>query len=155
MRKITVFSAFKKTLTSVELVWYVPLISIVKASYQAAKSQQLRRVGLFGTRFTMQGGFYQKVFTRERIDLFIPEIADQEYIHTCYMAELVKGLYRTETRARFVAIAQRLREQQGIEGLILGGTELPLLLREADGIDMPVLDTARPHVERAVSELLS
>jgi aspartate racemase len=133
----------------------VPLISIVETTCQAAKSQQLRRVGLFGTRFTMQGRFYQKVFAREGIDLFIPEIADQDYIHTCYMTELVKGLIRAETRARFVAIAHLLREQQGIEGLILGGTELPLLLRDADEIDMPVLDTARLHVERAVSELLS
>jgi aspartate racemase len=103
----------------------------------------------------MQGSFYQKVFERERIDLVVPEIADQEYIHTVYMTELVKGVFREEARERFVAIARRLREQQGIEGLILGGTELPLLLRDASGIDMPLLDTARLHVERAVSELLS
>lgn len=133
----------------------IPLISIVETTCQAAISQQLKRIGLFGTRFTMQGGFYQKVFEREGIDLVVPEIADQEYIHTRYMTELVKGVFRAETRERFVAIARRLREQQGIEGLILGGTELPLLLRGASGIDMPLLDTARLHVERAVSELLS
>ena len=133
----------------------IPLISIVETTCQAAISQQLKRVGIFGTRFTMQGSFYQKVFERERIDLVVPEIADQEYIHTVYMTELVKGVFREEARERFVAIARRLREQQGIEGLILGGTELPLLLRDASGIDMPLLDTARLHVERAVSELLS
>ena len=133
----------------------VPLISIVETTCQAAKSQKLRRVGLFGTRFTMQGGFYQKVFEREGIVLLIPEVADQEFIHTCYMTELVKGIFRAESRARMVAIAQLLRDRQRIEGLILGGTELPLLLRDADGIDMPVLDTARLHVERIVNELLS
>jgi len=133
----------------------IPLISIVETTCQAAISQQLKRVGIFGTRFTMQGSFYQKVFERERIALVVPEIADQEYIHTVYMTELVKGVFREEARERFVAIARRLREQQGIEGLILGGTELPLLLRDASGIDMPLLDTARLHVERAVSELLS
>jgi aspartate racemase len=133
----------------------IPLISIVETTCQAAISQQLKRVGIFGTRFTMQGSFYQKVFERERIDLVVPEIADQEYIHTVYMTELVKGVFREEARERFVAIARRLKEQQGIEGLILGGTELPLLLRDASGIDMPLLDTARLHVERAVSELLS
>lgn len=133
----------------------IPLISIVETTCQAAISQHLKRVGLFGTRFTMQGGFYQKVFERERIDVVIPEIADQEYIHTAYMTELVKGVFRAETRERFVAIARQLREQRGIEGLILGGTELPLLLRGASGVELPLLDTARLHVERAVSELLS
>jgi len=133
----------------------IPLISIVETTCQAAISQHLKRVGLFGTRFTMQGGFYQKVFAREGIDLVVPEMADQEYIHTRYMTELVKGVFRAETRECFVAIARRLREQRGIEGLILGGTELPLLLRDASGVDMPLLDTARLHVERAVSELLS
>jgi len=133
----------------------IPLISIVETTCQAAISQHLKRVDLFGTRFTMQGGFYQKVFAREGIDLVVPEMADQEYIHTRYMTELVKGVFRAETRECFVAIARRLREQRGIEGLILGGTELPLLLRDASGVDMPLLDTARLHVERAVSELLS
>ena len=133
----------------------IPLISIVETTCQAAISQHLKRVGLFGTRFTMQGGFYQKVFAREGIDLVVPEMADQEYIHTRYMTELVKGVFRAETRECFVAIARRLREQRGIEGLILGGTELPLLLRDASGVDVPLLDTARLHVERAVSELLS
>ena len=67
----------------------IPLISIVETTCQAAISQQLKRVGIFGTRFTMQGSFYQKVFERERIDLVVPEIADQEYIHTVYMTELM------------------------------------------------------------------
>jgi aspartate racemase len=133
----------------------IPLLSIVETACQAATEQQLKRVGLFGTRFTMQGGFYQQVFEREGIGLIVPEAAEQEYIHTCYMTELVKGVFREEARERFVAIARRLREQQTIEGLILGGTELPLLLRDATGVDIPMLDTARLHVERAVSELLS
>ena len=133
----------------------IPLLSIVETACRAAAEQQLKRVGLFGTRFTMQGGFYQQVFEREGIDLIVPEAAEQEVIHTCYMTELVKGVFREEARERFVAIARRLREQQTIEGLILGGTELPLLLRDATGLGIPMLDTARLHVERAVSELLS
>jgi aspartate racemase len=133
----------------------VPLISIVETVCEAAVSQQLKRVGLFGPRFTMQGGFYQKVFERKGIGLILPDIAEQEYIHTHYMTELVKGIFRSETREHFIAIARRLREKQGIDGLILGGTELPLLLRDESEIDMPLLDTTRLHVERAVEELLS
>jgi aspartate racemase len=133
----------------------IPLISIVETTCQAARAQHLKRVGLFGTRFTMQAGFYQKVFEREQIDVVIPEGAEQEYIHTRYLAELVQGVFRPETRDGFVKIAQGLKAHHGIEGLILGGTELPLLLREASGMDMPLLDTTRLHVERAVRELIA
>ena len=133
----------------------IPLISIVETACRAAADRRLKRVGLFGTRFTMRGGFYQKVFAREGIDVTTPEPADQEFIHDTYMNELVNGIVRAETRERYAEIARRMRTQQGIEALILGGTELPLLLRGESGMDVPLLDTARLHVERAVSELLS
>jgi aspartate racemase len=133
----------------------IPLISIVETTCRAAAERKLKRVGLFGTRFTMQGGFYQKVFAREGIEVAIPESGDQEFIHDTYLNELVNGVVLAATRERYIAIARKMREQQGIEALILGGTELPLLLRDAIGIGMVLLDTARLHVEAAVSELLS
>jgi len=133
----------------------IPLISIVETTCRAAAERKLRRVGLFGTRFTMQGGFYQKVFAREGIAVAIPESGDQEFIHDTYLNELVNGVVLAATRERYIAIARRMKKEQGIEALILGGTELPLLLRDAIGIGMTLLDTARLHVEAAVSELLS
>jgi aspartate racemase len=133
----------------------IPLISIVETTCSAAAERKLKRVGLFGTRFTMQGGFYQKVFAREGIEVAIPESGDQEFIHDTYLNELVNGVVLAATRERYIAIARKMREQQGIEALILGGTELPLLLRDAIDIGMTLLDTARLHVEAAVSEFLS
>jgi aspartate racemase len=133
----------------------IPLISIVETACRAAAERKLRRVGLFGTRFTMQGGFYQKVFARQEIEVAIPEAGDQKFIHDTYLNELVNGVVRTETRERYIAIARRMKAEQGIEALILGGTELPLLLRGAIDIGVTLLDTAHLHVERAVSELLS
>lgn len=133
----------------------IPLISIVETACRAAVERKLKRVGLFGTRFTMQGGFYQKVFGREGIEVAIPESGDQTFIHDTYLNELVNGIVRPETRERYIAIAQRMKAEQGIEALILGGTELPLLLRGAIGIGVMLLDTAHLHVERAVAELLS
>ena len=133
----------------------IPLISIVETACQAAVVRKLRRVGLFGTRFTMQGGFYQKVFAREGIEVSIPESGDQEFIHETYLNELVNGIVRPETRERYIAIARRMKAEQGIEALILGGTELPLLLRGAIDIGVTLLDTAHLHVERAVAEVLS
>jgi aspartate racemase len=133
----------------------IPLISIVETACRAAAERKLKRVGLFGTRFTMQGGFYQKVFAREGIEIAIPESGDQKFIHDTYLNELVNGIVRTETRERYIAIARRLKAEQGIEALILGGTELPLLLRGAIDIGVMLLDTAHLHVERAVAEMLA
>ena len=133
----------------------IPLISIVETACRAAAERKLKRVGLFGTRFTMQGGFYQKVFAREGIEVAIPESSDQKFIHDTYLNELVNGIVRPETRERYIAIARRMKAEQGIEALILGGTELPLLLRGAIDIGVMLLDTAHLHVERAVAEVLS
>jgi len=133
----------------------IPLISIVETACRATAERRLKRVGLFGTRFTMQGGFYQRVFAREGIEVAIPESGDQEFIHDTYLNELVNGVVLAATRERYIAIARRMKRELGIEALILGGTELPLLLRDAIGIDMMLLDTARLHVEAAVSEFLA
>jgi aspartate racemase len=133
----------------------IPLISIVETACRAAVERKLKRVGLFGTRFTMQGGFYQKVFTRAGVDVVIPEPGDQKFIHDTYLNELVNGIVRTETRERYIAIARKMKSEQGIEALVLGGTELPLLLRGAIDIGVALLDTAHLHVERAVAELLA
>jgi aspartate racemase len=132
----------------------LPLVSIVETTCAAAKIQRFKRVGLFGTRFTMQAGFYQKVFERERIEVVVPDAAEQDDLHARYMGELVKGIFRPETRDRAVAIASRLHNERGIEALILGGTELPLLLRGATGLDMPLLDTTRLHVENVINLVL-
>jgi len=133
----------------------IPLISIVETACRTAAERKLKRVGLFGTRFTMQGGFYQKVFARDGIAVAIPGPEDQEFIHDTYLNELVNGVVLAATRERYIAIARRMKREQDIEALILGGTELPLLLRDAIGIGMMLLDTARLHVEAAVSELLA
>ncbi|HKW38944.1 MAG TPA: amino acid racemase, partial [Burkholderiales bacterium] len=98
----------------------IPLISIVETACRAAADRGLKRVGLFGTRFTMQGGFYQKAFAREGIEVAIPGPGDQEFIHDTYLNELVNGVVRAETRERYIAIARRMKAEQGIEALILG-----------------------------------
>ena len=133
----------------------IPLISIVETACRTAAERKLKRVGLFGTRFTMRGGFYQKVFARDGIAVAIPGPEDQEFIHDTYLNELVNGVVLAATRERYIAIARRMKREQDIGALILGGTELPLLLRDAIGIGMMLLDTARLHVEAAVSELLA
>jgi aspartate racemase len=133
----------------------IPLISIVEATCAAAKAQKLKRLALFGTRYTMQANFYEKVFSREGIDLLLPEPNEQDYIHDKYMNELVPGKFLSETRAGLLAIIDRMKTESNIEGVILAGTELPLILRDADYNGMLFLNTTEIHCEAAVAEMLT
>lgn len=133
----------------------IPLISIVEATCAAAKARKLKRLALFGTRYTMQATFYPKVFSRERIELFVPGPEDQTYIHDKYLNELVSGKFLPETHAGLLAIVDRMKANSNIDGVILAGTELPLILRDSEHNGIPLLDTTQIHCEAAVTEMLS
>jgi len=132
----------------------LPLISIVEAACERAQALGFKSVGLFGTRYTMQAPFYPKVFSRTDIKLVTPNAEEQEYIHEKYFGELLKDTFLPETRARFLAIADDIKARDGIEALILGGTEIPLLLRTEEHNGIQLLDTTRIHVDRLIEEML-
>jgi aspartate racemase len=133
----------------------LPLISIVEATCDAAAKMNLKKIALFGTRFTMQGRFYKDVFSKAGITLVVPEADEQAYIHDKYMNDLVHGIVLPETRERLLRILDQMKERDGVEGLILGGTELSLIIKDAEHNGLPILDTTRIHVARIVAELLS
>jgi aspartate racemase len=133
----------------------IPLISIVEATCAAAKARELKRLALFGTRYTMQASFYPKVFSREGIELLVPEPNEQNWIHDKYFSELVPGIFLPGTRAGLIAIVDRLKAKSDIDGVILAGTELPLILCDPHHNGIPFLDTTKIHVEMAVDEMLS
>lgn len=133
----------------------IPLISIVEATCDAAKALGLKKLGLFGSRFTMQGRFYPQVFSNAGISLVVPEHEEQAYIHDKYMNELVNGIFLPDTRDGLLGIVKRLKEREKIQGLILGGTELPLILRDVRDRGIPFLDTTQIHVKAIVERLLS
>ena len=133
----------------------IPLISIVEATCAAAKARKLKRLGLFGTRYTMRATFYPKVFSREGIELLVPDPNDQNYIHDKYLNELVAGKFLPETRACLLASVDRMKANGDIDGLILAGTELPLIVRDSEHNGIPFLDTTEIHCEAAVTEMLS
>jgi aspartate racemase len=133
----------------------IPLVSIVEATCQEAKARGLRKLGLFGAGFTMKGRFYPDVFSKEAIVLALPDEDDQAFIHHVYFHELVKGIVLPETRERLLTIVDRLKAREGIQGLILGGTELSLILRDATVRDIPVLDTTRIHVRAIMAQAFS
>ncbi len=103
----------------------------------------------------MQASFYPKVFSREGIELLMPEPDDQNYIHNKYFTELVPGIFLPETRAGLLAVVDRMKAKSDIDGVILAGTELPLILRDAEHKGLPLLDTTRIHCEAAVAVMLS
>jgi len=132
----------------------IELVSIVEATCETAQSLGLRRVGLLGTRFTMQGQFYPAVFARRGIAVVAPVSEDQDYVHEKYVNELVSGEFLAETRAGFMAVIDRMHGRDGIDGVVLGGTELPLLLR-GSAHPLPFLDTTRIHVDAVVARALA
>jgi aspartate racemase len=132
----------------------IPLISIVRATCQRADELGLTRVGLFGTRFTMQGGFYDREFEKRGMAIILPAGDDQDYIHEKYMTELVNGAIHDDTRAGLLRIVNRLKREQKIQGLVLGGTELPLILKDGDDPEVPFLDTTSIHAQSIVKRLL-
>ena len=133
----------------------IPLLSIVEATSERAQALGFKKVALFGTRYTMQSKFYPHVLSSSGITLVVPDSVEQTYIHEKYMGELLKNIFLPETRKGLLAIVDELKVRHGIEGLILGGTELPLILRDDEHNGVRLLDTTRIHCERIVKELLS
>ena len=103
----------------------------------------------------MQGPVFHGVFSREGIAIVVPDAADQDFIHDKYMNELVNGIFLPETRAGLLEVVDRLAQQTGIEGVILGGTELPLILQNPAHNGIPFLNTTRIHAEAAVERMFS
>lgn len=130
----------------------LPLISIVEATRDEAQRQGMKKLGLFGTGFTMRGRFYPEVFSRSGIELLVPTEDDLAFIHDKYLNELLKNQFLPETRDRMLQIVERLAGN-GAQAVVLAGTELPLLLRDAPSA-LPFLDTTMIHVQAAVDELM-
>lgn len=132
----------------------LPLVSIVHAARDGAIARGLRRVALLGTRFTMSGTFYPAVFSAAGITVVLPSDEEQAYVHDTYMSDLVAGRFEAPTRERFVQIIRGLQQREAIDGVVLAGTELPLLLRgvEVEGLEM--LDTTALHVEAIVEGMI-
>lgn len=128
----------------------IPLLSIVGATADAASEMGLGKVGLLGTDFTMTGEFYPEEFAKYGIKTVTPDEEDRKYVHGKIMSELVNGKIVDSTRKNLIEVVNKLKEVKGIEGVVLGCTELPLILSEEE-VGLPVLNTTRIHVEAALN----
>jgi len=132
----------------------IPLLSIVRATADRAKALNLRKVGLFGTGFTMRASFYPEEFQRAGIAVVLPTEAERDFIHKKYLGELLNNQFLPETRAEILRVAHRMKDEDGVEAIVLAGTELPLLLRGSGSAAIEFLDSTVIHVEAIVDELL-
>jgi aspartate racemase len=132
----------------------IPLVSIVRAAAEHAKALGLKRVGLLGTGFTMRASFYPREFERVGIVLVVPDESEREYIHRKYVDELLKNQFLAEARSGILGIALRMKTDCALEAIVLAGTELPILLRDASNAELKLLDTTLIHVEAIVDELM-
>jgi aspartate racemase len=131
----------------------VPMLSLLDAVGEVILARGMKTVGLLGTKFTMEKTFYQDALARRGITILVPDADDREYVNAVIYDELVAGQIHDESRAGFVAIIERLAER-GAEGVILGCTEIPLLVVEEDA-GMPLFDTTVIHAEAALNYALA
>ena len=131
----------------------IPLVHIAEAAAAAVAARGVDRVALLGTRPTMEAPFYPELLGARGIETMVPDPDDRAWIHGSIFAELTKGVFNDTTRARYVAIVERL-VARGAKGVILGCTEIPLLLREGD-CSVPTFDTTLLHVGAAVDFALA
>jgi len=126
----------------------IPWVSIMDATAESVTANNLDRVGLLGTRLTMSKGFYQRALARHGVEAIVPEEDAQDEINRIIFDELVRNDVREDSRT-FVQGCIETLQKRGAEGIVLGCTELPFLIRPQDS-PLPVFDTAEIHASKAL-----
>jgi len=126
----------------------VPMLSLLDAVGEAILAGGIKKVGLLGTMYTMEKTFYQDALGRRGLTVLVPDPKDRQYVNAVIYDELVAGHIRDESRAGLIAVMRKLAER-GAQGVILGCTEIPMLVTETDA-GMPLFDTTAIHAEAAL-----
>jgi len=140
-------------LDQVQASVHIPILSLLDVVAEAILAKGIKTVGLLGTRFTMDKHLYQDALARRGITVLIPDADDREVVNRVIYDELVAGKLRAESRAAYVEIIKKLA-RRGAQGIILGCTEIPLLVSEADA-GLPLFDTTVLHAEAALNYAVS
>jgi aspartate racemase len=132
---------------------HIPVLSLLDVVAEAIQAKGIKTVGLLGTRFTMEKNLYQDALAHRNITMLIPDAGDREYVNRVIYDELVAGHIRAESRAGYVEVIKKLAAR-GAQGVILGCTEIPLLVSEADA-GLPLFDTTLLHAEAVLNYALT
>ncbi|MCG3256328.1 MAG: amino acid racemase, partial [Candidatus Heimdallarchaeota archaeon] len=125
-----------------------PMISILDVTAEAVKSKNLKKIGLLGTIFTMQSDFFHKAFQRYNLEIIVPNRDDQELVNEIIFNELTFHIIKPESKRGYLEVIGRLQQEEA-EGVILGCTEIPLLIKQEDS-PIPVFDTTTLHAMAAL-----
>ena len=137
-----------------ELKAPLPLLSIVEATCHKARELNLKNIGLMGTKLTMETDFYKRPFIAKSISIVTPTEEEQQIIHHRLFSEIELGIFKDSTRNELLAITKRMVEENRIDSLILGCTELPLILTESR-YGIPFLNTSEIHCEKIVTTCIN
>ncbi len=132
----------------------LPLLSIVEETCKYAEKNGCKGVVIFGTAFTMSSGLYTEAFAKYGIAAHVPSEADQAAIHNIIFPNLQEGIVLAEDKEKILEIARRMIAETKADGLILGCTELPLIIQAAD-LDVLVLDTTQIHIDAVLDYILA
>jgi aspartate racemase len=131
----------------------VPLLHIADPTGEAIKAKGITKIALLGTKFTMEQDFYKgRLADKFGLEVAVPDEADQQIIHDIIYEELCMGVIKDDSRKRYQSIIQKLKAQ-GVEGVILGCTEITLLIKQ-DDTDLPIFDTTQIHAKAAIERAL-
>jgi len=131
----------------------IPLLHIAEETAKEIKKQNYNKVGLLGTKFTMENSFFKDRLTKFGIETLIPDENERSFIHECIFNELTRGIFTNESKKKFIEIIDKLNKT-GAQGVIFGCTEISLLLNKED-CSIPVFDTTIIHSKAAVDFALS
>lgn len=124
----------------------LPYVDIYEATSKSIAAKGLQKVGLLGVAFTMKDDVYPNALAQHQIETIIPSLTEMEHTHEIIMTELTKAIFTKKSKATYLEIIHRMQKEEKIEGAILGCTEIPLLIKQAD-TDLPVFDTTAIHVQ--------
>jgi len=127
----------------------LPMLSIIEETCKNAQKRGLKKLGLLGTRFTMESDFFKKPFEYREMAVIVPDKEDQELIHQRLFSEIELGIIKDSTREELLAIVRKMIDKHSIDAVILGCTELPLILNK-DEFGIPFLNTTAIHAESIV-----
>lgn len=128
----------------------IPMLSIIEETCKNAKKRGHKKLGLLGTKFTMESDFFKKPFGNNEMAVIVPEKEDQELIHHRLFSEIELGIIKDSTRAELLSIIKKMIDRHSIDAVILGCTELPLILNQ-DEFGIPFLNTTAIHAESIVN----
>jgi aspartate racemase len=127
----------------------IPLINVIDETAKAIMAKKIKNIGLLGTKFTMEENFYTyKLKYDYNLNPIVPEEKDRKYIHEAIYNQFAKGIFLDKTKQNFLEIIKNLKER-GCEGVILGCTEIPLLIKQED-VNIPLFDTLKIHLKSAI-----